>query len=225
MVRTAERPLRDERRVLAQFAGHGVYLRRLKTLAEREWGQNGRQTLCHHRFSGTRRTNHYKVMAARGSHFERAFHGFLTAHISEIKVKIALLLVKLPTGVDHRRLKRLRPVKEVYHIHKSFHAIHFEIVHHRSLADVLLRHYQAFIFIGSGLYRDRQRTAHGLQPAVETEFAHEHIVLQPVAFQVLYRRENADSQWQVISAALLLNVSRRQIYSQICHRHLISVVI
>ena len=107
-------------------------------------------------------------------HFHSAFNVLLTANISKIEVETVLLFVKLLACVDDGRLELRLPRKEIHHIDDVFHAIHIEVVHHSSLANVGFWHQKSLKFLGSGPNGNGQCALDGLQCAVQTQFAHHH---------------------------------------------------
>ena len=62
MMRASERTGGDERIVLVQFAGNGMYLGRFQTFGERKRWQNAGKPFGHHGFPATGRTDHNKNM-------------------------------------------------------------------------------------------------------------------------------------------------------------------
>ena len=105
-------------------------------------------------------------MAACRCHFQRTLHALLTAHVCEVEVEAALLLVELAACVDVCRLVYLSSGEQIDDICDAFHAVHLQIVHHRCLTLVLLRHNQSFELLGSCPYGYGQSSFHGLQRAV-----------------------------------------------------------
>ena len=80
----AERPSIGQRAVV-DLAGDRRNHRDFQQLGRRERRQNRRQPRREHRFAGTRRTNHEKVMSARSRDLERALGAFLSFDVREVE--------------------------------------------------------------------------------------------------------------------------------------------
>src|SRR5574344_1415834 len=143
MVRRTERALRHQRRFPSYQSRHRMYFGGFKRLTQRQRRQYGRYSFCQHRFSGTRRANHYNIMTTSGSHLKGAFNAFLTPHIRKIGIKLVDMRSKLITSIDHRRGDGLRTIQETGHLPQCFSAIYLERVHYRSLTGIESRDNQA----------------------------------------------------------------------------------
>ena len=140
VVGAAEGALRNERGVLAQLACHGVNLRGLQALAQREGRQYGGQSLGHHRLAATGTANEDDVMASGGSHLQGALDVLLALDIAEVIVEGSLVLGKLAAGVYLGGLQRGLAVEEVHDLHDIVGSIDLEIVDHCSFAHIVHRY-------------------------------------------------------------------------------------
>ena len=163
-------------------------------------------------------------MTAGSRHLQGALHTLLTTHIGKVEVEMALLLVKLPAGIDTSRFEALGSVEEVDDLGDMLHAIHVEVVDHGCLADVLPGHYQSLEMLCTGAYGYGQGTTDGLQGAIETQFTYEHIVLQHAVLHIAIACQQSDGQGQVVTAALLAYVGWRHVDGDVCHREAVTVV-
>ena len=177
-MRGTEGTLRDEAGVAGQLACHGVYLGGLQALGQRQGRQNAGQSLGQHRLAAARRPDHDEVVATGSSHLKGALHAFLSAHIAEVKVVVVLLFEELAAGVDDGGLIRGVAIQELDDIHQRVHAIDFQLVHHSRFTDVLLWHEESLEMLFARTDGNGQRTAYGLQMAVETQLAHQHVLPQ-----------------------------------------------
>lgn len=225
VVRTAEGALGDERRVAAQLAGDGVYLRGLQTLCQREWWHDGRETLGHHRLARAGRPDEYHVVRACRCHFESALHVLLSAHIGKVDVKLVLAFIEFLACVDDGGLKVFQPGDELDDVHDSVHAIDLEVVDHGCLHHVLPWHDEAFELLGTGADGYGQSALDGLQMAVETQLAYHHILVQAVALYASAGSQYADSQRQVEAAAFLAQVGGSEVDGEVGYRKLVAVVL
>ena len=148
----------------------------------------------------------------------------MSTHFAEVELKLVLLLVELAAGVYDGRLITGVAVDEVQHVRQRFHAVHLQLVDNCRLADILFRYNQPLELLLTCLDGYGQCTAYGLQPTVQTQFAHHHIVVEHVAFHLAVSCQDAHGQWQVVAGALLLDVGRRQVCRDIHGRHLKAVV-
>ena len=154
-------------------------------------------------------------MTAGCRYLERTFHAFLSSNVAEIVFKMTLLLVEFFAGIYFQGFIDGRAIEEVDHVHQGVHAINIEVVDHGSLAYVLTRHNQTFVFVCTSFDGDGQSTANRIQTAVKSQFAHHHKLFQLTAVYLIVGSQDADGQRQVITTAFLLNVGRRHVNGDI----------
>ena len=140
VVRRTERPLRDERAVAFQLASHRVNLRRLQTLAKRQWWQNARKSLRQHALAAARRAYHDKVVAAGCRYLKGSLNLLLALYVCEVELKFALLRKELCPCVYDGRLHLLQSIQMPDDLIDVAHAIDMQVVHHRSFTHVCLWH-------------------------------------------------------------------------------------
>ena len=225
VVGSAERTLRDERSAPAELSRDAVYLRGLKTLAEREGREDGRQTLCHHGLAAARRPYHYHVVSSCGCHLERALHVLLSTDVGEVELKLVLLLVELAARVDDSGLGTFLSGEEGYDVAYVLHAVYLEIVHHGCLAHVLLGNDQSLELLGTGAYGDGKHSLGRLETAVETQLAYHHIAVEPVGNDASRRCQDGYGERQVETAAFLAKVGRSHVDGDVGTRKLVSVIL
>ena len=207
-MRTAERPLGNERCVTAQFSCHGMHLSCLQALGQGKRRQDTGQAFGHHRLSTARRTDHNEIVSSGGSHLKGAFHILLSFDISIIQFEIILLGIKLLTGIHHHGLRLLCAVEQSDHLHDVFQAINFEIVDDSRLPGVVRGHDESLEMFLSGPDGDGQCSPHGFQFPVQSQFPHHHILVEVVGGYFAMSRQHPHCDGQVIAAALLADVSR-----------------
>ena len=85
VMRRAKRPPRQQSDPARQQSRDAMDLRGLDRFLKRQRRQDAGESFREHGLAGARRTDHQHVVAARGSHFERALGGGLAAHVAEIR--------------------------------------------------------------------------------------------------------------------------------------------
>ena len=194
----------------------------LEGLAERERRHDGWQPLGHHRLARTRATHQQDVVPTGTGDLEGALDVLLALHIGKIVWENALSLGELGAGIDHCGLQFNIAVEEFHHIDEVVHAIDVEVVDHRRLESVGTRQDEAVEVQLAGQNRHGQGALDGTQAAIEREFAHEHVAVQPFGVDFLVGGEDADGEWQVIGRALLLDVSGRHVHHDLLAGEVIS---
>ena len=159
-------------------------------------------------------------MASGSRHLECPFHVLLTAHVGIVEVEAVLLFVEFLACVYKLWSGRGWVVEEVDDLFQVVHAIYFEVVHHGRLARILTRHDKSLEMLLSGKDGDGQGGAYGLELAVEAQFAHHHVAFQVVGLEVAVGGKDADGHGQVVAAAFLSDVGRREVHGDVRHGHL-----
>ena len=176
MVRRTERALGDKAHSAGQFAGHAVNLGGLQTLSQRQRRKDGGQPFGEHRLTTTRRSYHNKVMTSGRRHLQGPLDTLLPFHIAKVIFEMVLLCKKLPAGVDDFRFIVRGAIQKLNDILQRLHAVDFQLVDHRRLADVLLRYDEPLELLLARPDGDGQCPPDGLQAAVQSQLTHQHIL-------------------------------------------------
>ena len=142
MMRTPEWPLRYQRSIAGQLSRHRVYLGSFKRLMQSEGWQYGREPLCQHGLTRSRRAYQYSIMASGSSNLKGPLHILLALNIIKIYLKMALRIKKLLPCIHLKWLKVTHPIKKINYLFYMLHPIHIQVVHQSSLAGIFLWHYQ-----------------------------------------------------------------------------------
>src|SRR5574344_1688862 len=163
-------------------------------------------------------------MSTGCSDLQSTFYTFLSAHVGKIKFKLTLLFVKDLPGIYDCWFKRLFPVQETDDINDILHTIDIDVVDDGSLVNVLFGNDQPFVMFGTRLDGNGQGTPYRLESAVQSQFTYNHILIKMLCFDIAVSCQNTDSQWQVVTAALLAYVSWSHIDCNIGYREFESVI-
>ena len=222
VVRAAEGAHGHQRGALLQFAGHAVDFGRLEGFAQGEGRHDGRQALGHHRFARTRAAHQQDVVSAGTSDLKGALDVLLPLDIGKIVGEDALCLGKLGSGIDHGGFQADVAIEELHHLREIVHAIDIQVVDHCRLHRIGARQDKAVQLQFAGQNRHGQRALDGPQTAVQRQFAHEHIAVQPLGRNLLVGSHDADGQRQVIGRPFLLDVGGRHVHHHLFAREFVS---
>ena len=185
-------------------------LRGLQTLCQRQGRQDGGQALGEHRLAAARRTYHDEVMTTGSRYLQRPLDAFLTFHIGEVVLIMALLGEEFLTCVDIFRLVASVAIHKPNDIHQRLHAVDFQLVDDSGLPDVLPWDDKSLELLLAGADGDGQRSADGLQVSVKSQLAYQHVFVESFALYLVVGCQYADGQGQVVSGSFLLDVGRRR---------------
>ena len=214
----------DERAFPRQFARHRMNLGRFQALGQRQRRQDGRQALCHHGLSTPRRPYHNDIMPAGRRDLKRPFHMLLAFHIRKVKIKLCLLGIKLSPRIYFGRHQAPFIIQKTNHFADMARSIYFKPVDHGCLTDVLPGHNQMLEAHFTSLDGYRQSPFHRLQTPVQTQLAEHHRTGQLVRPHLFVRRQDTDSQRQVISRSLLTDIRRSHIDHKLFRGETVSAV-
>ena len=138
MMGRAKRTLYHQGGATSYLTGYGMDFSCFQGLMQGKGRQDRGETFRQHRLATSGRTYHDQIMSAGCGHLHRTLHVLLSPDIGEIAIKQLLAVVKLLTGINNRRPQCRFPLHKLQHLFDIRSSIHFQIVHHRSLTNVLL---------------------------------------------------------------------------------------
>ena len=203
-----------------------MYLGCLEAFAQRQGWENGRQTLCHHTLSTSRRAYHDKVVTTRSSNLHGALHGFLSFDIGKVKLIFVLSLIELLTRINFRRLNsRRRIVQQIDNLLNVVRTINFQVIHHCRLTHILLGNNQPLIFLCTSHNRYWQSTSNWQERAVETQLTYHHKTGQTIDFYLPGSCHNANGNRQIVGRTFFLQIGRRKVHRYALHRETITTIL
>ena len=131
-------------------------------------------------------------MSSCCSHLKGTFHTFLTFHVGKVEITGVLLRIEFLLCIDHCWLKRIASVEETDDVSQIPHTIDAEVIDDCCLTGILPCYQQTLELFLFGTNGYRENTADRLQLSVETEFAYEHIVMQPLIAHFSMSSQDAD---------------------------------
>ena len=171
VVRRAERAAFDERRAARKQAGDRIDRRRLQLFRRQHLGQNGGQALCEHAFAGARCADQQHVVAAARGDFERALCLCLSAHVGEVRRRLA----RGAAGFSgHSRLDRLSPAQVLEQAEYIRDGVDGKPLHHRAFPGVFSGDEHVLEAEPLGLHRHGEYAAHRAERAGKGELADEN---------------------------------------------------
>ena len=212
VVRRAERPGAGQG-ALGDQSGDGVDHRSLEQLAGRERRQQARQPARQHRLARARRSDEQQVVAAGRGDLERAFGALLTLDVAQVRPRL---------GVQHRpRLGRAQHLDAAEVVDQGDQRARRQ--HRRLPAPGRLR------AIGLGAdqaepepvrgHRRGQHAADRGDPAIQRQLADGGPAGERVRRDHAHGRQDAQRNRQVVVAAFLGQVRRRQVDDDAPRRH------
>ncbi len=203
-MRLAERRTRDQSAAVEQ-PGDAVDHADLQRLARGKVGQQPRQSRGQHGFAGTRRADQQQVVAARGGDLQRALGDLHSLYVAEVG-----------PARHHRQSGR---------VGRGQHLIAAKVIDKREQVGCG----QHLDLSGPGRLpalaggadqseiarrsadRGRQHAGDGVQSSIEMQLAQRCVTLHLVARQHVHRGQHAERDRQVVVAAFLQEVGRREI--------------
>ncbi len=186
-------------------------LRGFERLLERQVRQHGRDALRQHRLSGTRGSDHQRVVPARGRDFKTALDVFLALDV----LKIHAVGGDAGEDVLHRdREGRVfsHPVEDFHGLPQGLDRVHGQPQRHGGLLRVLLRKQNGRHCRVAHRDRNRKPAAYGPDLAVQRQFAQHHRIPQFFRVDLSAGRKYADSHGQVVGGPLLPDVCGSQVH-------------
>ena len=188
-----------------------MYLGGFESFGKRQRRKDGRQAFCHHALARTWRTHHDEVVSATGSNGKSAFHGILPLDIGKVGCEVVFGSIEELAGIDLNALEFRLAVHEVYNILKVVCHKHFEIIDHSSLACIFAWHDDAFHLHLACKDCKGEATLHGLDTAIERQFADHHVVVDLVGLDYLTYSHYGHGNGHVIQRTLLAHIGRRKV--------------
>lgn len=222
VVRTAEGAHSHQCGALRQLAGHAVDFGRFEGFAQGEGRHDGRQALGHHRFARARTAHQQDVVTAGTSDLKGALDVLLAFDLGEVIGEDALCLGKLGAGIHHGGFQADVAVEELHHLREIVHAVDVEVVDHSGLQRIGARQDETVQLEFAGQDGHGQRTLDGAQAAVQRQFAHEHVTVEPLGRDFLVGSQDTYGQRQVIGRPFLLDVGGRHIHHHFLAGELVS---
>ena len=144
-------------------------------------------------------------MTTRGGDGQRPLGVLLPADVGEVDVVVRRLLEER-VKIQHRRLQRQLAGKKTHRVGQRTDAVDLDVVNHRSLAGVFVRHDQAAHAVRPGQQRHRQRPLDWPHTTIEREFARDEILGGVLATNLIVAKQKAQCDRQVERRPLLLHV-------------------
>ena len=221
VVRGAERPVFDERRVVRQQARDRVDLGGLHALRKGHVGQNRGDALCEHAFAGARRADQKHVVAAARRNLQRALRLRLPLHIGKIRQRGLCLRVG---AVGLGGFYRLMPAQVLEQSENVRHRVDGQSLDDRALPRVFRRDKHVLKAEAAGLDRHRQHAAHGAQRAGKRELADKDAAVGAGA-ELTGHFQQGDQQRQVVNRPLLAPVGGGEVHRDAADRKVEAAVL
>jgi hypothetical protein len=180
--------------------------RHFKQFARAERRQQRRQPRRQHRFSGSRRAVHQQVVAAGGRDLERAFGRLLPFDVGQIG--------QTGAGRAHRRLRprhHLRSLEMIGELDQRARRENIDVGRRPGCLRPAFMRADEPVAARVGRDRRRQRAGHRRDRAVERQLAEHGETLQRVGGDRAGGGHDAERDRQVVMAAFLRQVGRREI--------------
>jgi hypothetical protein len=168
--------------------------------------QDRRQALSEHRLAGPRRAAHQKVVASGRRNLQRALGAFLALYVTQVQLMSAR---RAQSGF--RAGQHLQALEVVGKLNQRAGRKNLKIGRRpRRLWAAGRRANQAFVGrIGGD--RRRQHAGDGADRAVKSEFPDHRKTVERVGRNGANRRHHRKRDWQVVMAAFLRHVGRREV--------------
>jgi len=210
MVRCPERSFRYEGIFFCNQAHHTVDFCRFQSFFETHAGKNCRNAAGQHGFAGTRRADHYYVVATCRRHFQSAFDMFLAFYICEIQSGIICTdrLFKI-TGDGGFKWKIT--VQKLYGLIQTFYPYYVNAFNHCRFGRIFSGKYNAFLLQVAAGSRQRQRTSYRAQFAVQRQLSQHHIISELLIRDAVCASQNAQRYRKVEGGTLFADICRSKI--------------
>ncbi len=194
---------------LAQKPRHRMDQRQFQRLGRTERRQQPRQPRRQHGFARSRRAHHQQIVIARCRHLQRPLGTFLADHLREAWAA--------PPGIAQRWWLRLAQhlgaTKMVQHLNEMPRCQHLDAAGPGRLRPLRRRADQPQ-FALRGAQRRRQHPRHRQNRAIERQFPKCRELAEFLPRDQPHRREHGERDGQVIMAALLGEIGRREVHHQ-----------
>ena len=205
MMRAAERPPRGERAALDLARDRGDH-RHFEQFGRRQRRQDRGQPRRQHRFAGAGRADHQQMMPAGGGDLERALGALLALDVAQVEQRFRALM-----DFRLRPRQHLRALEMVGDLDQRIGRDDLDVgAGPRRLRAAGGGTDQAFV-ARIGADRRRQHARHRRDRSVEAELAEHRKTAQRVRRNGPDRRHQAERDRQIVVAAFLRHVGRRQI--------------
>ena len=205
MMRRAERPPRGQRAV-ADFAGDGSDHRDFQQFRRRQRRQDRGQPRRQHRLAGAGRADHQQMMPAGRGDLERALGAFLALDVAQIEQRcLALVHLRL------RPRQHLRAFEVVGDLDQRFRRDDLDIRARPGRFRAAGRRTDQALVARIGADRRRQHARDRRDRSVEPEFAEHGEAVERIRRDRADRRHQAERDRQIVMAAFLRQVGRREI--------------
>lgn len=205
MVRRAERPPRRQRAAF-DLAGDGRDHRDLEQLARRQRRQDRGQPRRQHRFAGAGRADHEQVMPAGGRDLQRPLGALLTLDVAQVERGCCGLM-----HLRQRPRQHLRAFEVVGDLDQRVCCDDLDVWAGPGRFGAAGRRADQPFLAHIGADGGGKNAGHGRDRAVEAKLAEHGEAGQRIRRDRADRRHQAERDRQVVMAALLGQVGRRQI--------------
>ena len=147
----------------------------------------------------------------------------LSANVAEVGV-MDRILAKQPDQVDPCGLDLPFSVQETHHLGKTLHTKDVDVLDHRGFGAVGTGQDQTFEPLPPNGCGDGQRTADGLDRAVERKLSHQQVVGEAGRLHGPLSRDDAHGHGQVVAGPFLLDVGRCEVDGDSLRRKRVAAV-
>ena len=193
-------------RAAGEFARERLHHRDLERLARIERRQNAGQALRQHRLARAGRPDHQHVVAAGGGDLERALGGLLSLHVAQVR-SVRRLLREL----RRRRVQDLHALHVIDERDERRRGDDLDAAGPGRFRSARGRTDQSALLFARGK-RGGQHAGDRRQLRIERQFAERDIVRHLARRQHAHRGQQSQRDGQIVVAAFLGQIGRRQIH-------------